>query len=240
MTTVGFEPTPLRTGALSQRLRPLGQTVLKNRFCCFALKISTCCPGPGETNPKQLRIWFLAVSNMSDRTAMRLWEVSKKKNLSTGPRMRDTAQKMHWARVRETRGPKFGLLEFSRRQKFSAWNVCKESQEGHPISFRPVFDFTEWHKNQNRPTISCQPPARSWYCFPESRSCSVSVNVMIFYFLHQPIGLANELKWRFHCRCFVSLKSRMQAAMPWAKWMLPGLPWNGALIGNTEICFWKR
>ena len=28
MTAVGFEPTPLRTGALSQRLRPLGQTVL--------------------------------------------------------------------------------------------------------------------------------------------------------------------------------------------------------------------
>jgi hypothetical protein len=29
MTAVGFEPTPLRTGAWSQRLRPLGQTV----FC---------------------------------------------------------------------------------------------------------------------------------------------------------------------------------------------------------------
>ena len=28
MTAVGFEPTPFRTGALSQRLRPLGQTVL--------------------------------------------------------------------------------------------------------------------------------------------------------------------------------------------------------------------
>ena len=28
MTAVGFEPTPLRTGALSQRLRPLGQTAL--------------------------------------------------------------------------------------------------------------------------------------------------------------------------------------------------------------------
>ena len=27
MTAVGFEPTPLRTGARSQRLRPLGQTV---------------------------------------------------------------------------------------------------------------------------------------------------------------------------------------------------------------------
>ena len=29
VTAVGFEPTPLRTGAWSQRLRPLGQTVLK-------------------------------------------------------------------------------------------------------------------------------------------------------------------------------------------------------------------
>ena len=28
VTAVGFEPTPLRTGAWSQRLRPLGQTVL--------------------------------------------------------------------------------------------------------------------------------------------------------------------------------------------------------------------
>ena len=28
MTPVGFEPTPLRTGALSQRRRPLGQSVL--------------------------------------------------------------------------------------------------------------------------------------------------------------------------------------------------------------------
>ena len=29
VTAVGFEPTPLRNGALSHRLRPLGQTVLK-------------------------------------------------------------------------------------------------------------------------------------------------------------------------------------------------------------------
>ena len=32
MTAVGFEPTPFRTGALSQRLRPLGQTVLRCRI----------------------------------------------------------------------------------------------------------------------------------------------------------------------------------------------------------------
>ena len=31
MTAVGFEPTPLRTGAWSQRLRPLGQTVLTHQ-----------------------------------------------------------------------------------------------------------------------------------------------------------------------------------------------------------------
>ena len=30
MTHVGFEPTPLRTGALSQRLRPLGQSILED------------------------------------------------------------------------------------------------------------------------------------------------------------------------------------------------------------------
>ena len=29
MTAVGFEPTPLRTGAWGQRLRPLGQTALE-------------------------------------------------------------------------------------------------------------------------------------------------------------------------------------------------------------------
>jgi hypothetical protein len=32
MTPVGFEPTPFRNGASSQRLRPLGQSVLKIRF----------------------------------------------------------------------------------------------------------------------------------------------------------------------------------------------------------------
>ena len=31
LTAVGFEPTPLRTDALSQRLRPLGQTVLVDK-----------------------------------------------------------------------------------------------------------------------------------------------------------------------------------------------------------------
>ena len=42
MTAVGFELTPLRTGALSQRLKPLGRTVLAlakntskyNGLCC--------------------------------------------------------------------------------------------------------------------------------------------------------------------------------------------------------------
>ena len=29
LTAVGFEPTPLRNGALSHRLRPLGQTVME-------------------------------------------------------------------------------------------------------------------------------------------------------------------------------------------------------------------
>ena len=34
MTAVGFEPTPLRNGALSHRLRPLGQTVLEGSKTC--------------------------------------------------------------------------------------------------------------------------------------------------------------------------------------------------------------
>ena len=36
MTAVGFEPTPLRTGAWSQRLRPLGQTVTWQPICIIA------------------------------------------------------------------------------------------------------------------------------------------------------------------------------------------------------------
>ena len=32
MTAVGFEPTPFRNGALSHRLRPLGQTVLSEDY----------------------------------------------------------------------------------------------------------------------------------------------------------------------------------------------------------------
>ena len=39
MTAVGFEPTPLRTGAWSQRLRPLGQTVLSK--CSAFIDISS-------------------------------------------------------------------------------------------------------------------------------------------------------------------------------------------------------
>ena len=35
MTAVGFEPTPLRTGAWSQRLRPLGQTVILKSSKCY-------------------------------------------------------------------------------------------------------------------------------------------------------------------------------------------------------------
>ena len=37
VTAVGFEPTPLRTGALSQRLRPLGQTVLPAVHVCVCV-----------------------------------------------------------------------------------------------------------------------------------------------------------------------------------------------------------
>ena len=38
LTAVGFEPTPLRNGALSHRLRPLGQTVLPRRAAVAPLR----------------------------------------------------------------------------------------------------------------------------------------------------------------------------------------------------------
>ena len=40
MTAVGFEPTPLRTGAWSQRIRPLGQTVDAQHVQTFAISKS--------------------------------------------------------------------------------------------------------------------------------------------------------------------------------------------------------
>ena len=44
VTAVGFEPTPLRTGALSQRLRPLGQTVmLCSLLGAFAILLARSC-----------------------------------------------------------------------------------------------------------------------------------------------------------------------------------------------------
>ena len=51
MTAVGFEPTPLRSGALSRRLRPLGQTVLpllekKPTFGICGLTYSICKEAP--------------------------------------------------------------------------------------------------------------------------------------------------------------------------------------------------
>ena len=58
LTAVGFEPTPLRTGAWSQRLRPLGQTVMwhhvckavnplssSHRCCCSSVGVHTGFPG---------------------------------------------------------------------------------------------------------------------------------------------------------------------------------------------------
>ena len=41
LTAVGFEPTPLRNGALSHRLRPLGQTVMLN---VSESNLVICCP----------------------------------------------------------------------------------------------------------------------------------------------------------------------------------------------------
>ena len=44
MTAVGFEPTPLRTGAWSQRLRPLGQTVMTYRHDSLAVCVQISVP----------------------------------------------------------------------------------------------------------------------------------------------------------------------------------------------------
>ena len=41
ITAVGFEPTPLRTGAWSQRLRPLGQTVTCTHVTEIAIRLET-------------------------------------------------------------------------------------------------------------------------------------------------------------------------------------------------------
>ena len=41
LTAVRFEPTPLRTGALSQRLRPLGQTVMLHRQLSQGINLET-------------------------------------------------------------------------------------------------------------------------------------------------------------------------------------------------------
>ena len=41
VTAVGFEPTPLRTGALSQRLRPLGQTVMLTKHPSKGINLET-------------------------------------------------------------------------------------------------------------------------------------------------------------------------------------------------------
>ena len=49
VTAVGFEPTPLRTGAWSQRLRPLGQTVMWHHVCKAVEQHSSshrCCCSP--------------------------------------------------------------------------------------------------------------------------------------------------------------------------------------------------
>ena len=51
VTAVGFEPTPLRTGAWSQRLRPLGQTVMWHHVCKAIYSLSSshrcCCSSVG-------------------------------------------------------------------------------------------------------------------------------------------------------------------------------------------------
>ena len=52
VTAVGFEPTPFRTGALSQRLRPLGQTVSGSR--CSPQRLHAGTPSQRYPSPPEL------------------------------------------------------------------------------------------------------------------------------------------------------------------------------------------
>ena len=65
------------------------------------------------------------------------------------PGMRDTVKGRHWRKVRETTGPKFGLLDFSRRENFSVWNAHNGARKGYLPSFRPVFERQNSTKDGN-------------------------------------------------------------------------------------------
>ena len=56
LTAVGFEPTPLRNGALRHRLRPLGQTVLSRAIERFVwlLDLKTCQSAPILSEPPEV------------------------------------------------------------------------------------------------------------------------------------------------------------------------------------------
>ena len=61
LTAVGFAPTPLRIGALSQRLRPLGQTVMVRflpRECIKHILDVYLCFGSRATRPSTLNSRF--------------------------------------------------------------------------------------------------------------------------------------------------------------------------------------
>ena len=66
VTAVGFEPTPLRTGAWSQRLRPLGQTVLlhvaKRAVTMWRTRRSTIIAG-GSTKARSF--WYTSSADMN-------------------------------------------------------------------------------------------------------------------------------------------------------------------------------
>ena len=68
MTAVGFEPTPLRTGAWSQRLRPLGQTVLRQAFAQVGGRRALCRRVLGDGEAGAQRAQHMVPRGLEPRT----------------------------------------------------------------------------------------------------------------------------------------------------------------------------
>jgi hypothetical protein len=68
MTAVGFEPTPLRTGAWSQRLRPLGQTVLRQALAHVWVRRALCRRVSGDGEAGAQRVQRMVPRGLEPRT----------------------------------------------------------------------------------------------------------------------------------------------------------------------------
>ena len=88
LTAVGFEPTPLWTGAFSQRLRPLGQTVMLPRQTSqgiiLATEMTSRIAGSGSVRAQLSAAWrapACPLRNLDHRTGARDMSV---RNVRTG------------------------------------------------------------------------------------------------------------------------------------------------------------